>query len=297
MSKLLARLPFFASRIKQPSITTPSITVPLFYDDVVRRIKVPRVYRAIEAMLSADDEKYARLLRGLSRYTEMLFRISLAPPEDAREPHFEDCAFFSDMDAVILYLLVADCRPLRIIEIGSGSSTKYMRRAVRDWGLPTRITSIDPAPRKEIDTICDQVVRKNVLDVPADFFRSLENNDILFIDGSHLVFSGTDVPYVFFEILPLLAPGVLVHFHDIFLPQDYPAEPRWQNLYWNEQYCLAAFLSHNNDYSIVLPNYYLAMFRPELIAENLDLSKAPPTDKVNFRYGGSFWIQKLPRAA
>jgi SAM-dependent methyltransferase len=270
----------------------PALTIPLYYDDVVRRVAMPRYYHALEEILSAGDQQYARLLRDLSPLTDSLFRISLKRPWDNHEPYFEDASYFSHLDAVALYLLVAHYRPQQIIEIGSGTSTKYMRRAVKDGGLATRIVSIDPHPRAEIDAICDRIVRKNVLDVPVDFFRSLGPNDFLFVDGSHLVFAGTDAPYIFFEILPILAPGVIIHFHDIFLPEDYPTSRQWQDMYYNEQYCLAAFLSHNSDYSVLLPNHYLGKFRPQLVAENLDLSKAPQTDKVCFRSGSSFWLQK-----
>ncbi len=274
----------------------PSITIPLYYPDVVRRVHTSRLYGVIQAMLAENDEAYAQRLRELSQYTEKLFRISLTPADDPREPYFEDNGYFSHLDAVALYCLVAHIRPRQIIEIGSGHSTKFMRRAVKDWRLTTKIVSIDPYPRAEVDMICDQVIRGNVLDVAPEFFGSLGENDFLFVDGSHLVFTGTDLPWVFFEILPRLAPGVIIHFHDIFLPEDYPARPDWQDRYYNEEYCLAAFLYGNPDYTVLLPNHYLEAFRPRLIVDNLDLSKAPTTDKVNFRGGASFWIQKRPHA-
>jgi predicted O-methyltransferase YrrM len=277
---------------ENPAPTGPAITIPLYYDDVVRRMEKPRVYHALESLLARNDEGYAQLLRELSPYTERLFQISLTQPKSKLEPWFEDTGFFSHMDAVALYLLVAHYKPRQVIEVGSGTSTKYMRRAVKDWKLSTRLVSIDPSPRAEIDALCDQVIRKNVLDVPAEFFDSLEPGDFLFIDGSHLVFAGTDLPYVFFEILPRLRAGVVIHFHDIFLPEDYPTAPQWQNLYYNEQYCLAALLCHNHDYTVLLPNHYLGKFRPQIVAENLDLSKAPLTEKVHFGAGGSFWLKK-----
>ena len=169
---------------KAASSARPSITVPLDYEGVVRRITAPHRYHAIEEVLSANDRQYARLLRELSQYTDALFQISLKKPNDDREPYFENTGYFSHMDAVALYLLVAHFRPRRIIEVGSGSSTKYMRRAIRDGGLATHITSIDPHPRSEIDAICDQIVRENVLDVPADFFRPLDSGDFLLSMGA-----------------------------------------------------------------------------------------------------------------
>jgi predicted O-methyltransferase YrrM len=289
-------VPLFQRAAKAASPARPSITVPLDYEGVVRRIATPHRYHAIEKMLAANDRQYARLLRKLSQHTDSLFQIPLKKPDDDREPYFENTGYFSHMDAVALYLLVAHFRPRRIIEVGSGSSTKYMRRAITDGGLATHITSIDPHPRSEIDAICDQIVRQNVLDVPADFFRSLESGDFLFVDGSHLAFAGTDTPHIFFEVLPVLKPGVVVHFHDIFLPRDYPAAPAWQDMYYGEQYVLAALLGRGADYTVLLPNYYLGNFRRELVIENLDLSKAPATDQVCFTGGASFWIQKRESA-
>jgi len=272
----------------------PSICVPLGTDGVVRWVDSPRTFAVLERILRKNEAFYASLLDDLSRHTERLFQISLTDPGDPCEPWFEDTASFSHMDAVALYLMIARYQPRRIVEIGSGSATKYMRRAVRDAGLATQLAAIDPNPGAEIEALCDQVVRRSVLDVPVDFFRALGPGDILFLDGSHLVFSGTDAPYLFFEILPLLARGVLIHFHDIFLPEDYPAATEWQSQYYNEQYCLGTFLMHNDQYSVLLPLHYLGGFRPEIIARHLDLRHAPPSDKVCFTHGVSFWLRKSP---
>jgi len=293
-SRLVRCADSLARRAFRTIFPRPSIRIPLFYKDVVRWIGKPRSYGSLQRLLSKNDAFFASLLREMSKYTGKLFQISLSAPSQNNdtEPWFGDTSYFSHMDAVALYLLVAHYRPRRILEIGSGTSTKYMRRAVRDWNLATEIVSIDPSPRAAIDAICDQVIRQNVLDVPGEFFTTLGANDFLFIDGSHLVFAGTDLPYIFLEILPRLSNHVIIHFHDIFLPEDYPSSPEWQRMYYNEQYLLAAFLLHNAEYSVILPNYYLSTYRPELIAQNLDLTQAPQTDQVHFQFGGSFWLRK-----
>lgn len=117
------------------------------------------------------------------------------------------------------------------------------------------LTSIDPSPRAEIDRIVDRAIQQRLQDVPFDLFAELTINDILFFDGSRLAFHGTDVTYFFLELLPRIAPGVLVHIHDIFLPDEYPAH--FDRLYYNEQYMLAAFLLYNDLWEPLVPLHFL----------------------------------------
>ncbi len=129
-------------------------------------------------------------------------------------------------------------RPKRFVEVGSGDSTRSAsrRRSIRDHSLPTLITSIDPTPRAEIDKLCDFVIRKPLEEVELDVFDELGPGDFLFIDGSHRSFSNSDVTVAFLDVLPRLRAGVVVHFHDIFWPYDYP--PEWADRYYSEQYLL-----------------------------------------------------------
>lgn len=140
------------------------------------------------------------------------------------------------MDSVAIYGFISENKPVRYYEIGSGNSTKFAKQAIKDYKLQTRILSIDPNPRAEIDSICDQVVRKPLEEVNLNIFEDLEAGDVLFIDNSHRSFMNSDVTVVFLEILPRLKPGVFVEFHDIYLPFDYPQE--WDTRYYNEQYLL-----------------------------------------------------------
>jgi hypothetical protein len=139
-----------------------------------------------------------------------------------------------------LYSLLAQHNPRHYVEVGSGNSTKFARRAIRDHGLQTRITSIDPFPRAEIDSICDRVIREPVEHVALDTFDMLQPGDILFIDSSHRTFMNSDVTALSLDVLPRLPAGVIVEVHDITLPGDYP--PQWTGRYYSEQYLLAAYL-------------------------------------------------------
>jgi hypothetical protein len=160
----------------------------------------------------------------------------------------------------------------RIVEIGSGNSTKFFRKAITDGALRTRLISIDPEPQADISHVADEIIRTPVQDVSLDLFRSMSAGDILFYDGSHLCFHGSDVPHFFLRILPVVAPGVLVHVHDISLPDEYPEH--FDSRYYNEQYVLAGFLLYNSEWIPALPVHYL--YTQGLL----------PSD------GGSFWMER-----
>ena len=173
--------------------------------------------------------------------------------------------------------------PKSFIEIGSGESTKFARRAIKDFGLKTKITSIDPSPRSYIDEVCDQAIREPLGEIDLDFNKILGKDDILFIDGSHRVFQNSDATICFLDIIPNLKSGVLVHFHDILLPWDYSKKYGGER-YYNEQYLLAVYiLAQRSSFEIVLPNYFI--------------SKEPQYNGLLKRFnlgelvGSSFWIR------
>ena len=173
---------------------------------------------------------------------------------DGKTPFFPNL-FFGPMDALALAGMIRVLKPSQYVEIGSGVSTRVARHAVAADGLSTRIRCIDPQPRRSIDNVADEVIFDSLLNVDLDIFTSLSDNDILFFDGSHLVFTGTDCPKFFLEVLPLIPRGVYVHVHDIFLPDEYPE--RMKARFYNEQQLLAGFLYNNSDFQVVLPIQYL----------------------------------------
>ena len=229
---------------------------PIFIDHRVR--PAPRFgygrpeHPEITALIEKHRASYAELLTGFTAHADHLATI---PVHDDNGPHWHN-GWLPGPDALALYGLVTEHNPRRYLEVGSGNSTRFVRRAVSDHGLRTRITSIDPQPRADVDALCDHVLRERLEDVEVEVFASLEPGDIVFLDGSHRVLTGSDVTVFFFEILPLLRPGVLVHIHDIWLPRDYP--PDWRYRYYSEQYLLAAFLMADPArFEVVLPGAFI----------------------------------------
>ena len=161
-------------------------------------------------------------LRWIEQYAAELEAIGSLPPPAPRW----DQDWFPRLDAAAAYAMVRNTRPRRIVEVGSGHSTRFMARAVADGGLDTRITAIDPRPRAVIEGLKIDWIRSPVEKLPA--LPVLEENDILFIDSSHQMKPGNDVDVLVSRVIPALPKGVRVHFHDIFLPDDYPADWAWR---------------------------------------------------------------------
>ncbi len=223
----------------------------------------------------------------LATYREPLRRIPVHPTPGSTEPTWYN-EWLPGLDATSLYGFVAKNNPATYLEVGSGNSTKFVRRAITDHGLRTRIVSIDPHPRAEIDALCDEVIRQPLEDCDLSVFGSLSAGDVCFVDNSHCCFQNSDVTVVFLEVVPRLAPGVLIGFHDIFLPDDYPAT--WSERYYSEQYVLAAFLLGGYaGTEIVLP-VWDACQREEFAAIVAPIWEGAEFADVQ-RHGNTFWLK------
>lgn len=242
----------------------------------------------LHEILGKNREAYRSTLASFLQFQEQLVKIPRTAPADSPEPCWVN-KWLPGLDEVALYCFLGLNKPKSYVEVGSGQSTKWARRAICDLGLATRITSIDPQPRAEVDALCDTVLRhplQELTDTAA--FDQLEPGDILFADGSHRVFTNSDVTVFFLEVLPRLKPGVLVQIHDITLPDDYP--PAWADWFYSEQYLLAfALLEKSAGFEIVLPNAY--------VSGDLELNQAleplwrhPAMAGVEGR-GSSFWLR------
>lgn len=199
---------------------------------------------------------------------------------------------YGPADAEMLYNMVRHFRPKRVIEIGSGYSTRMMKRALdrnRLEGMPSLHVCIEPYEVPWLESLgLDDVVRRKVEDVPLEMFDSLRENDIVFIDSSHVIRTGGDVLYEFLEILPRLKKGVIVHIHDIFLPYEYPRE--WivgHRRFWTEQYLLQAFLAFNTEFQVIAAVHWLARTHDE------ELANACPVFGRLRNGHGAFWIQRV----
>lgn len=207
---------------------------------------------------------------------------------------------FNVMDCAAYYGMVRLYRPKRIIEVGSGFSTLVATRAARRNG-DTVITCIEPFPTEYfskhlIGLESINLVVEKVQDASLETFAALGENDILFIDSSHVAKPGSDVEHLFFKVLPALRPGVLVHLHDIYLPYGYPRLNARQLRFWNENYLLAAFLHGNANWRIVLSNCLVSLDfanRQKLCAaiEPGDAAKAKRMQTQ--AAGGSFWMRRI----
>lgn len=178
---------------------------------------------------------------------------------------------FDAGDAEYWYSLIRQLKPRRIVEVGSGHSTKMARLALaankrEDPAYHCRHCCIEPYEMPWLEELEIELIRERVEVLDPTFFEQLQANDILFIDSSHIIRPQGDVLYLFTELLPRLAPGVIVHIHDIFSPYDYPRWMTEQLLLWNEQYLLEAFLTENPQWEILGSLYYLQRHYSQALA-------------------------------
>ncbi|ARJ65415.1 hypothetical protein WV31_06975 [Magnetospirillum sp. ME-1] len=230
--------------------------------------------------------EYARRIDHLLGLAEHFAAIPLEEPDEAPGPRWMN-PWFSALDGMMLTGMLARHDPRLLIEIGSGNSTKFARHAITERRLRTRIVSIDPEPRAEVDSLCDEVIRAPAEFVDPSVFSRLKPGDILFIDSSHRSLENSDVTALFLEVLPELPPGVIVHVHDIYLPYDYP--PAAEGLMYNEQYILAALLLGEPKWlEPAFPNYAVVQ-DPQLSARLGPLWQAIGTNAFPAP-STSFWL-------
>lgn len=246
-------------------------------------------HKKIAEKLALFRKNHKDFIRSLGALGDFFTKIP------AEEPSGQGCSsvpywsnsYMPPGDAIALCGFLVKYNPPVYMEIGSGNSTKFARAAISHFNLRTKIISIDPYPRAEIDSLCDDVVRAPLQMVPISVFQKLGKNNILFIDGSHRCLQNSDVTYTFMEILPNINPAVILHFHDIFWPHDYPAE--WTERSYNEQYLLAVLLLFGSGYEILYSSRFVGC-DSELRAECDAVLPSFLSDKCKSG-GGSFWMK------
>jgi hypothetical protein len=229
-----------------------------------------------------QSPEYHALVGEASRFNDRFREFRTEDPHNANRPRFNQ-DWFPGIDAAMAYTMVRRFQPKQIIEIGSGHSTRFLHQAIRDGGLTTHLHAIDPAPRRGIESICDEFTRSTVDRVPVGSFLRLNRNDILFVDGSHIAMPGTDVDWLFSGVFPRLSPGVVIHIHDIFLPNGYPNA--WKRRWYNEQNFLLAMISGGERYRIIFPSAYMRRYHGEVTDQRL------VTERCSGAYEASFWMQ------
>lgn len=247
-----------------------------------------------ERVLLGIDWNISEQFRMLEK---MEFAHELIDIQNDKTNSYDYCNdFFKSGDAEYWYQLIRALKPKRLFEVGSGNSTLMAIKAIHmnrdeDPAYECKHVCIEPYEMPWLEATGVSVIRKKVEDIELTFFSELQQNDILFIDSSHIIRPQGDVLFVFLELLPSLNKGVIVHIHDIFSPKNYLKH--WledEVRFWNEQYLLEAFLSHNSSWRILGAlnwlhhNHYEKL---KLIAPFLTSDREP----------GSFYIQKIVRQA
>lgn len=202
---------------------------------------------------------------------------------DPRDPVLAR-GMFPGLDGMAAYTAVRKFRPRQIVEIGSGDSTYFLARGVRDNGFG-RVTCIDPQPRREIAALDVDFRMRLMTNADADLAGRLEPGDILFIDSSHIMLPGMDVDIQFNRLFPRLKPGVVVHVHDIFLPDDYPAH--WRAWNFSEQNALVGWLV-SGWFDVIWASRYACTRHHAAVA---DVCGGVPRIEDPVR-GGSLWMRK-----
>ncbi len=241
----------------------------------------PIGYPAAEDRLRAAEPVFIGLIREIEAYGECLAGLRGPAPE----PRF-DQDWFPRLDAAAAYAMVRRLRPRRIVEIGSGHSTRFMARAIRDGGIGTELTCIDPSPRASLSGLAVRHLPTLLQDAGDEPFAALTDGDILFIDSSHVAMPGTDVDVLLNHRLPRLAEGVVVHVHDILLPDPYPASWTWRG--YGEQLLVAALLQ-GRSVEPVFASHYVAT----RMAAAIEASMIPTLPLPAGALETSLWLRKL----
>jgi predicted O-methyltransferase YrrM len=240
-----------------------------------------RDYPALRPLFDEARPAFQEVLGAIEAHAPALAAIA-----HGTGPARFDQDWFPGLDAAAAYAILRRQHPRRVVEIGSGHSTRFMARAVADGALDTRITCIDPAPRAPLSGLGIHHVAALLQQADPAPFGELEAGDILFIDSSHIAMPGTDVDRLFLDVLPRLRSGVLVHIHDIALPDAYP--PAWAWRGYNEQ-LLAGALLQGGAYALVFASHYVARHlladgRSGILADIAPPGGAPET---------SLWLRKV----
>jgi hypothetical protein len=220
--------------------------IPCRYADTLPPAGHSPAYAAVERLFRDRQDAFIAVLDRIDALAEPLRAMASGAPATGgswpgRPPRF-DQAWFPTLDACAAYTLVRDFTPRRIVEIGSGHSTRFLARALADGDVDARIVAIDPAPRADISSLPRaSLVPRTVHHADAAIFSSLASGDILFIDSSHVLMPGSDVDFLLNRVLPELPAGIVVHIHDILLPDDYPRAWAWRN--YNEQLAVVPLLT------------------------------------------------------
>jgi len=211
--------------------------------------------------------------------------------ESAGRRYYTHNSMFQRGSGFVLFAFLRHFKPRQIIEIGSGFSSALMLDTDdRFFGSATQFTFVEPHPERlrallrEGDHARCRIYKQPLQDMPSSLFANIGVGDLLFVDSSHVSKIGSDVNRIFFEILPSLPSGALIHFHDIFYPFEYPKDWVENGKHWNEAYLLRAFLQYNSAFELLLFNDYIAQLLKTSLADQLTA--------IPRSLGSSVWLRK-----
>ena len=250
-----------------------------------------KIGKAIERWYTTNKEETVDLVRKFLSFKENYDQIPMN--ESSNGGPCWNNGFIPPFDAISIYGFLALKNPRYYVEVGSGNTTMFAAQSIIDNKLRTKIISIDPYPRAEIDKICYKIYRMPFEDMDLDYFAELTAEDVFLLDNSHRSFPNSDVTVFFTEVLPRLHSGVLYTMHDIFLPYDYPEIwSKTQKRWYNEQYLFCAYLLGGADGDkIICPNCFLGS-KDEIIKVSENLFGQGRIFKDRDLGGGFFWMEK-----
>jgi hypothetical protein len=258
-----------------------------YHDPPVRlAARARRTRRTLPGIDLRIDEQLELLSR--FRYGDELLAIPMLAESDVG-PYFGNPSFAAP-DSQIYYSMLRHFRPRRVLEVGSGQSTRFAAQALelnRVEGSPGELVAIEPYEAPELETLGVHVVRSRVEDLNADPFAELQEGDVLFIDSSHVVRPGGDVTLLMLDVIPAMPPGILVHVHDVFTPRDPPDEWVRRRWFWAEQYVVEALLTYNPRLEVLLAVDLLLSDYPTAIAAACPVPSPPGPGPTP----ASFWLR------
>lgn len=299
LARVLVLLPFYFLRHAFYSVRERSTIFYRFYPGYhgstipslrylsSRRGRILTDGKNIQDGIDLNEHYQSSLLESFSGYYG-----EFKPPEkeSANRLYYSRNGMFGFGDGFILYSFMRHFKPARIIEVGSGFSSGLMLDVCAELLPHTELTFVDPYSTTILDMVRKKpeasslLVREEIQHVSPEKFNKLNANDILFIDTSHVLKTGSDLSTLFFTILPSLKDGVIIHIHDIWYPWEYPEKMIREGRAYNEIYFVRSFLQFNRSFEIMFFSSYLQSSRPDFIRENM-----PEFHKYS---GQSLWIRK-----
>ena len=287
-------LPYYFVKKYQARMGEDAFAPGGYYSPIpsIEEIKAYNFNDSLPERLPGIDLNSNEQLELLYSFEHFYNELPFTDEKTKRLRYYYKNGFYCYSDAILLYCMIRHLKPKKIIEVGSGFSSsvtldtneKFMRNSINCIFIepyPQRLETLLKNNDRDNVTIC----KKRLQEISVETFESLNENDILFIDSTHVSKFNSDVNYVIHKILPVLASGVYIHFHDVFYPFEYPREWLLEGIAWNEQYILRSFLQYNVSFKIVMFNTYL-----ESMYESIIKNRFPLLYKNT---GGSIWLKKI----